>query len=312
MATPRMADAPKADYYAWKGDRPLLDQLWPNGSLAAMDWIDRNCAKTGYITYDPAKNLPPVACANQGAPPWRDSGDCIVNAAGHIAEGGDRPIGGAGLCLWPAKVRLSRLARFARPTGVMRDRWQAEGCCPKSPGLNEISRLAVEGFFAPGARARVSRGIASPLTRVTSGVGISSPGKGPQTWPNGSRLPICFSGGAVRTLSRNSPATTQWRLPRWAGVAPRTYGFDCGGVFDRWGYTDQALEIAKGIVDIPACSRYGSGPPELTCGLWRQHPSQNRPWCRYPVACSLPGLGHGQPCSAVANRCESVLRNVPN
>ncbi|MDA0866501.1 MAG: amylo-alpha-1,6-glucosidase, partial [Cyanobacteria bacterium] len=40
-----------ADYYAWRGDRALLDRLW-EPALAAMAWIDRSCEKTGYVTYE--------------------------------------------------------------------------------------------------------------------------------------------------------------------------------------------------------------------------------------------------------------------
>jgi glycogen debranching enzyme len=118
-----------ADYYAWKGDRPLLDQLWPN-ALAAMDWIDRNCEKNGYITYD-CKSA--GGLRNQG---WKDSGDCIVDARGHIAEGAIALSEVQGY-VYAAKVRLSHLARLQdRPD--FSDRWQAEAAALKAR-LNEIS-----------------------------------------------------------------------------------------------------------------------------------------------------------------------------
>jgi len=39
-----------ADYFAWTGDRTFLDQYWPH-AIAAMDWIDRSCQATGYLSY---------------------------------------------------------------------------------------------------------------------------------------------------------------------------------------------------------------------------------------------------------------------
>jgi glycogen debranching enzyme len=60
-----------AEYYAWTHDTDTLDRLWEN-AIAAMAWIDRMCAETGYLAYfrTSARGL-----VNQG---WKDSGDCIV------------------------------------------------------------------------------------------------------------------------------------------------------------------------------------------------------------------------------------------
>jgi glycogen debranching enzyme len=72
-----------AEYYAWTHDTETLERLWSN-ALAAMDWIDRNCRETGYLSYQRQSKR---GLANQG---WKDSGDCIVNRKGQLANGCDR------------------------------------------------------------------------------------------------------------------------------------------------------------------------------------------------------------------------------
>jgi len=259
-----------ADYYAWKGDRPLLDQLWPN-ALAAMDWIDRNCAKTGYITYDCKSS---GGLRNQG---WKDSGDCIVNAAGHIAEGAIALSEVQGY-VYAAKVRLSRLARLQdRPD--LCDRWQAEAAALKARFERDFW-LADEGFFALALD-----GQGQPVDSITSnpghclGLGIFSPEKA-RSVAERLQAPDMFSGWGIRTLSRNSPAYNPMGY-HVGSVWPHDNGLIAAGLRSL-GYTDQALEIAKGIFDMTSVQPYQC-PPELFCGFERT--PTNRP-VRYPVACS--------------------------
>jgi glycogen debranching enzyme len=51
-----------AEYFAWTADRETLELLWPN-ALAAMDWIDRSCQETGYLSYQRQSKR---GLANQG------------------------------------------------------------------------------------------------------------------------------------------------------------------------------------------------------------------------------------------------------
>jgi glycogen debranching enzyme len=259
-----------ADYYAWTGDRPLLDRLWPH-ALAAMDWIDRNSEKTGYVTYD-CKS--PGGLQNQG---WKDSGDCIVNAAGHIAEGAIALSEVQGY-VYAAKVRLSQLARLQdRPD--LCDRWQAEAAALKTRFERDFW-LADEGYFALALD-----GNGQPVDSITSnpghclGLGIFSPEKA-RSVAERLQAPDMFSGWGIRTLSRNSPAYNPMGY-HVGSVWPHDNGLIAAGLRSL-GYTDQALEIAKGIFDMTSVQPYQC-PPELFCGFERT--PTNRP-VRYPVACS--------------------------
>lgn len=106
-----------AEYYAWTYGSQTLDRLWPN-ALAAMEWIDRKCAETGYLSYYQKSQR---GEANQG---WKDSGDCIVNRSGAMAEGA------IALCevqayVYAAKIRLAEIARIKKRIDLV-DRWQEE------------------------------------------------------------------------------------------------------------------------------------------------------------------------------------------
>ena len=259
-----------ADYYAWKGDRALLDRLWPN-ALAAMDWIDRNCEKTGYVTYD-CKS--PGGLRNQG---WKDSGDCIVDARGHIAEGAIALAEVQGY-VYAAKVRLSHLARLQdRPD--LSDRWQTEASALKARFERDFW-LADEGYFALALD-----GNSQQIDSITSnpghclGLGILSPEKA-RSVAERLQAPDMFSGWGIRTLSRNSPAYNPMGY-HVGSVWPHDNGLIAAGLRSL-GYTDQALEIAKGIFDMTSVQPYQC-PPELFCGFERT--PTNRP-VRYPVACS--------------------------
>ena len=259
-----------ADYYAWKGDRTLLDQLWPN-ALAAMDWIDRSCEKTGYITYN-CKS--PGGLQNQG---WKDSGDCIVDAAGNLAEGAIALSEVQGY-VYAAKVRLSPLARLQdRPD--LGNRWQTEAAALKARFERDFW-LADEGYFALALD-----GQGKPVDSITSkpghclGLGILSLEKA-RSVAERLQAPDMFSGWGIRTLSSASPAYNPMGY-HVGSVWPHDNGLIAAGL-RTLGYTDQALEIAQGIFDMTSVQPYQC-PPELFCGFERT--PTNRP-VRYPVACS--------------------------
>ncbi|HEY9888245.1 MAG TPA: amylo-alpha-1,6-glucosidase [Candidatus Obscuribacterales bacterium] len=259
-----------ADYYAWKGDRALLDRLWPQ-ALAAMDWIDRSCAATGYITYE-CKS--PGGLRNQG---WKDSGDCIVDASGQIATGAIALSEVQGY-VYAAKVRLSHLARLQdRPD--LGDLWQTEAASLKAR-FEQDFWLADQGYFALALD-----GHGQPVDSITSnpghclGLGILSPDKA-HSVAERLQAPDMFSGWGIRTLSSDSPAYNPMGY-HVGSVWPHDNGLIAAGLRSL-GYTDQALEIAQGIFDMTSVQPYQC-PPELFCGFERT--PTNRP-VRYPVACS--------------------------
>ncbi|NMF81893.1 amylo-alpha-1,6-glucosidase [Nodosilinea sp. P-1105] len=259
-----------ADYYAWKGDRTLLDQLWPH-ALAAMDWIDRNRSPTGYVTY---LCKSPGGLGNQG---WKDSGDCMVDAAGKLATGAIALSEVQGY-VYAAKVRLAPLAELMeRPD--LGDRWRIEAQALKSR-FEQDFWLPDQGYIALALD-----GEGHPVDSITSnpghclGLGILSPEKA-RSVAERLQAPDMFSGWGIRTLSSSSPAYNPMGY-HVGSVWPHDNGIIAAGL-RALGYTDQALEIAQGIFDMTSLQPYQC-PPELFCGFDRT--PTNRP-VRYPVACS--------------------------
>ncbi|MBE9110449.1 amylo-alpha-1,6-glucosidase [Nodosilinea sp. LEGE 07298] len=259
-----------ADYYAWKGDRALLEDLWLN-ALAAMDWIDRSSEKTGYVTYHCQS---PGGLVNQG---WKDSVDCIVDAAGKLAEGAIALSEVQGY-VYAAKTRLAPLADLMqRPD--LRDRWQAEA--------HDLKERFERDFWLPeqGYVALALDGQGQPVDSITSnpghclGMGILSPEKA-HSVAERLQAPDMFCGWGIRTLSSSSPAYNPMGY-HIGSVWPHDTGMIAAGLRSL-GYIDQALEIAQGIFDMTVVQPY-QRPPELFCGFERT--PNSRP-VRYPVACS--------------------------
>ncbi|HZG39702.1 MAG TPA: amylo-alpha-1,6-glucosidase [Nodosilinea sp.] len=259
-----------ADYYAWKGDRALLEELWPN-ALAAMDWIDRNLKKTGYVTY---LCKSPGGLSNQG---WKDSNDCIVDGAGNLAEGAIALSEVQGY-VYAAKTRLAPLAELMqRPD--LGDRWRAEA--------QDLKERFERDFWLPdqGYVALALDGQGKPVNSITSnpghclGLGILSLDKA-RSVAERLQAPDMFSGWGIRTLSSSSPAYNPMGY-HVGSVWPHDNGIIAAGLRSL-GYVEQALEIAQGIFDMTTVQPYHC-PPELFCGFERT--PTNRP-VRYPVACA--------------------------
>jgi glycogen debranching enzyme len=259
-----------ADYYAWKGDRTLLDQLWPT-AMAAMAWIDQNARKTGYVTYECKSSR---GLRNQG---WKDSGDCIVDAKGHVAEGAIALAEVQGY-VYAAKVRMSALADLQqRPD--LRDRWQREA--------QDLKVRFERDFWLPdhGYFALALDGDGQPMDSITSnpghclGLGLLSREKACSVAER-LQAPDMFSGWGIRTLSSASPAYNPMGY-HVGSIWPHDNGLIAAGLRAE-GFTEQALEISQGILDMTSLQPYQC-PPELFCGFERTPAS--RP-VRYPVACS--------------------------
>jgi glycogen debranching enzyme len=94
------------------------------------------------------------------------------------------------------------------------------------------------------------------------------------------QAPDMFSGWGIRTLSSLSSAYNPMGY-HIGSVWPHDNGLIAAGLRAS-GLVDQALEIAKGILDMTIQQPY-QRPPELFCGFERT--PDNSP-VRYPVACS--------------------------
>ncbi len=259
-----------AEYYAWTADSETLDRLWPH-ALAAMDWIDRNCAETGYLSYSCRSNR---GLVNQG---WKDSGDCIVNRKGQLAK---PPIS---LCevqgyVYAAKVRLAEIARLKKRIDLA-DRWQEEARELKTR-FNRDFWLEDEGFCAlalDGDRQRVDSITSNPGHCLS--LGILTPERA-YSVAERLRAPDMFNGWGIRTLSSLSPAYNPMGY-HIGSVWPHDNALIAMGLRSL-GLIDQALELAQGLIDMTQYQPYHR-PPELFCGYER---NGDRTPVRYPVACS--------------------------
>jgi glycogen debranching enzyme len=259
-----------AEYYAWTHDTDTLDRLWPN-AIAAMDWIDRLCADTGYLTYfrTSARGL-----VNQG---WKDSGDCIVDRQGKIATG---PIT---LCevqayVFAAKIRMSELAKI-RQENELATRWQQDAQSLKHR-FNQDFWIPDRDFLAialDGAGKQVDGISSNPGQCLLHGLLYPEKAK---SVAERLRAPDMFSGWGIRTLSSQSPAYNPIGY-HTGSVWPHDNSLIAMGLRSV-GAVEQALEVAQGIFDMTIQQPYHR-PPELFCGYPRipgHSPIQ------YPVACS--------------------------
>jgi glycogen debranching enzyme len=261
-----------SDYYAWTADRETLEQLWPN-AIAAMDWIDRNCAATdGYLRY--GRQSPEKGLQNLG---WKDSAGCIVNRLGQ------QPDGPIALCevqayVYAAKTRLSAIA-LASGRHDLAERWSAEAARLKMH-FNQDFWVEDLDFCA---LALDSAG--NPIDGITSNpghclsLGILEPSKALKVAAR-LREPDMFSGWGIRTLSQTSPAYNPMGYHMGA-VWPHDNSIVVLGLRSL-GLVEQSLELTQGLFDMTLAQPYAR-PPELFCGYERRGDSEP---VRYPVACS--------------------------
>jgi glycogen debranching enzyme len=259
-----------ADYYAWTDDRQTCEKLWGN-AIAAMEWLDRSCQETGYIRYECKSSR---GLRNQG---WKDSGNCIVDAQGNLAEGAIALAEIQGY-VYAAKMRLSELASQKKCMDLAR-RW-----------YNDAQKLKIRfnrDFWLEDRNyiALALDGKGKPVDSITSnpghclGLGILQPEYAEKVAQR-LQAPDMFSGWGIRTLSSDSPAYNPMSY-HIGSIWPHDNGMIAAGL-RKMGRVEQSLEVAGGILDMTAQQLY-SRPPELFCGYNRLPNSKP---VRYPVACT--------------------------
>jgi glycogen debranching enzyme len=259
-----------AEYFAWTADYETLDSLWEN-AIAAMNWIDRSCRASGYLSYFRKSQR---GLDNQG---WKDSNDCIVNRRGQLAQG---PIA---LCevqayVYAAKIRLSQIARMKKRIDLA-ERWEEESRDLKMR-FNRDFWLEDQDYCALALD-----GDNKPVDSITSNpghclsLGIFSPEKA-YSVAERLRAPDMFNGWGIRTLSSLSPAYNPMGY-HIGSVWPHDNSLTALGLRSL-GLIDQALELSQGLLDMTKHQPYNR-PPELFCGYERAN--DNDP-VQYPVACT--------------------------
>ncbi|PMB03776.1 amylo-alpha-1,6-glucosidase [Fischerella thermalis CCMEE 5273] len=259
------------EYYAWTHDTETLENLWPN-ALAAMEWIDRNMKDTGYLSYQRKSK---GGLVNQG---WKDSGDCIVNRKGELANGA------IALCevqgyVYAAKMRLAEIARMKKRLDLS-DRWQEEARNLKLR-FNRDFWMEDQDFCALALD-----GDGKQVDSITSNpghclhLGIFTPEKA-YSVAERLRAPDMFNGWGIRTLSSLSPAYNPMGY-HTGSVWPHDNSLIAMGLRSL-GLVDQALELFEGLFDMTKKQSYYR-PPELFCGFERI--SDDSSPVQYPVACT--------------------------
>ena len=259
-----------SEYYAWTHDTETLEKLWPH-AIAAMDWIDRQMEKTGYVNY---YRLSKRGLANQG---WKDSGDCIVNRKGELAKG---PIALSEVqaYVYAAKVRLAEIARIKKRLDLA-DRWEEDAKDLKRR-FNKDFWIDEEDFCAlalDGDGNRVDSITSNPGHCLS--LGILAPERA-YSVAERLRAPDMFNGWGIRTLSSLSPAYNPMGY-HVGSVWPHDNAIIAAGLRSI-GLVDQALELCQGLIDMMLHQPYNR-PPELLCGYERV---EDKAPVNYPVACS--------------------------
>jgi glycogen debranching enzyme len=259
-----------AEYYAWTYDQETIDQLWPN-ALAAMEWIDRNSKETSYLTYFRKSKR---GLANQG---WKDSGDCIVDRKGELANG-SIALSEVQAYVYAAKTRLAEIAKMKKRLDLA-DRWQEEARSLKIR-FNRDFWIAEQDFCALALD-----GDGNQVDSITSNpghclhLGIFTPERA-YSVAERLRAPDMFNGWGIRTLSSSSPAYNPMGY-HIGSIWPHDNALIAMGLRSL-GLIDQALEIFQGLFDMTEQQPY-QRPPELFCGYERN--GDNAP-VQYPVACT--------------------------
>lgn len=266
-----------AEYFAWTGDEHTLDDLWEN-ALAAMDWCDRRMKETGYLCYYCRSQR---GLVNQG---WKDSGNCIVDRKGKIAEGAIALAEVQGY-VYAAKIRLAEIA-YRKKLYDLAERLQKEARELKTR-FNHDFWLLDQGYLALALD-----GQGKPVDSITSNPGhCLSTGivdfEKAASVAERLQAPDMFSGWGIRTLSSYNPCYNPMGY-HIGSVWPHDNGLIAAGLRSL-GFIDQALEIAQGIFDMTVAQPYHR-PPELFCGYERI--DSNSP-IQYPVACSPQAWASG-------------------
>jgi glycogen debranching enzyme len=259
-----------AEYFSWTADYETLDRLW-NNALAAMDWIDRNLRETGYLSYQRKSKR---GIDNQG---WKDSGNCIVDRKGKLAQGAITLCEVQGY-VYSAKIRLSQIARMKKRIDLA-DRWEEEARDLKVR-FNRDFWMEDQDFCAlalDGDGNQVDSISSNPGHCLS--LGIFTPEKA-YSVAERLRAPDMFNGWGIRTLSSLSPAYNPMGY-HVGSVWPHDNSMIAVGLRSL-GLIDQALELCKGLLDMTRHQPY-QRPPELFCGYERM--DDNEP-VQYPVACS--------------------------
>ncbi len=265
------------EYHRWTDDAEVVRELEPN-ARAALAWID---AHEDHVRYK--RRNEETGLENQC---WKDSGDSIRFADGHVAEG---PIA---VCeiqgyVYDAKVRCARLAREVWDDDEFAARLEREA--------EDLQKRFNEDFWLPdrryyalaldGERRQVDSITSNPGHLLWSGIVPDDRAQDVVDHLFGDAL---FSGWGVRTMAEGEPAYNPIRYHNGT-VWPHDNSLIALGLV-RYGYRDEANRIAVAMLEAAAAFRYRL--PEVFAGYTRTRTGFP---VEYPTACSPQAWATGAP-----------------
>lgn len=285
-----------AEYFAWTADQETMDKLWDN-ALAAMDWIDRNCQATGYLSYSRKSSK---GLVNQG---WKDSENCIVNRHGELAQGAIA-LSEVQAYVYAAKIRMGELAEKKGLINLA-NQWHSQAAELKTR-FNKDFWLQDQEYCALALD-----GEGKPVDSITSNpgqclnLGILDADKALKV---ATRLKArdMFTGWGIRTLSSLSPAYNPMGY-HIGSVWPHDSSLIACGLRSI-NLVDQSLRVAQGLIEMTLAQPY-QRPPELLCG-YEQDNGFGTP-VQYPVACSPQAWASGTIFQLITMMV-NLVPNAPN
>ena len=270
------------EYERWTGDRALVRELEIE-ARAALNWIDEyaDLQGTGYIWY--RRRNEETGLENQC---WKDSWDSISFRDGEL-PGFPRATCELQGYAYDAKVRGARLAREIWRDPDLADKLESDAADLKRR-FNRDFWVEDGGYFALALDRYGNKVDALSSNNghlLWSGIVDKSKAKAIARHLLGPRL---FSGWGVRTLAEGEGRYNP--IGYHVGtVWPFDNSFIAWGL-RRYGFKDEAAEIASGIFD--AAEFFDGRLPEAFGGYPRQ---QTKYPVQYPTACSPQAWSTGTP-----------------
>jgi glycogen debranching enzyme len=266
--------------WLWMGDNHLLQEFLPNAE-AALDWIRSHGDMDGDGFVEYAAGPSGKGLANQG---WKDSGDGVPFPDGRLPE---PPIA----LIEVQGYVFDALQRMAAIYSAVDNRKEAEALRQEAA---KLQRNIVEKFWIKefGTFALALDGKKQPMPTIVSNAGhlLWSGVPDQQQAESVAKVllgPDMFSGWGIRTLSASHSIFNPMSYHN-GSVWPHDNALIIQGLA-RYGLTDSALPVIKGLHDVAVHSEFGR-LPELFCGMGRavgMHPV----W--YPVSCSPQAWASG-------------------
>lgn len=267
------------EYYDRTGDRPFIENIWPNIELA-LKWIDEygDHDGDGYVEY--ARE-----CHNglvqQG---WKDSNDSVFHKDGELAKA---PIA---ICevqgyVYQAKLTVARLARlFGENKRATRLEQQAQTLKEKFNKDFWCEEMATFAMALDGSKRPCEVKSSNVGHLLFSGiVDQEHAGRAAETL----MAETSFSGWGIRTLDKTEVRYNPMSYHN-GSIWPHDNAITMMGL-SKYGFRDKAMRLMTGLFDA-SIELELHRQPELFCGFDRL-PGQGP--TLYPVACSPQAWASG-------------------